>query len=219
MGVNNMPFQGVVNRSYTTSFPGSIQQGGPHRARVARILSVNDPAGVNTNRISRAFGWSADYGNIGQGSSLTVAADGFQVVLGGSRFFGILFNPKHNALSGTTPNGLTGGSLGATLDLPEGTEAEFTDMCTGLTAELYNFTTGAVTPSFGDPIAYVPNTISTGNNPLAVPYGALVSYVAGAAVPTGLIAIPNAFVVNSVAISASAVGALVSAYTIIQLTQ
>ncbi len=214
-----MPFQSIVNRAYTTGFPGNIVQGGPHRARVARILSVNDPNGVNTNRISRAFGWSSDYGNIGQGTSFTNAADGYEVVLGGTRFFGILFNPKHNALFGTVANGLNGGALAPTLDLPQGSEAEFTDMCSGLAAEIFNFTTGAVTPNFGDPIAYVPFNISGANNPLAVPQGALVSYVAGAALPTGLIAIPNAFVVTSVTMAASAVGALVSTYTTIQLTQ
>jgi hypothetical protein len=214
-----MPFQGLVNREFTTGFPGDILEGGPHRARVGRILSANDPAGVNTNRISRVFGWVSGYGSIGSGTSITNAARSYEVTLGGVNFFGVLFNPQHYALVGTVADGLEGGTLAPTLDLPQGVEAEFTDMCTALVVEIFNFTTGAVTINYDDQVAYVPNNISGANNPLGVPYGALVAFDASAALPTGLVLIPNARIVNDVALAASAVGALVSTYTAVQLTQ
>ena len=68
-------------------------------------------------------------------------------------------------------------------------------------------------------LAYVPNTITTDNNPLALLYGALVTFAAGGAPATGMIAIPNARVINTSALGASGAGALVSGYSIGQLTQ
>src|SRR6202035_2212836 len=117
-----MTFQTIVNRNYTTGFPGEIVRDGPHRGKVARIASATlgaDP-GLSTNRISRAFGYTSDIGALGT----TYAAMDAQVSVGGPLFYGILGNPKRYALQGTT----VGGSLAPSLDLPMGFEAEFYDM-------------------------------------------------------------------------------------------
>lgn len=206
-------FQQSVKRNYTTGFPGEVVRDGPLRAKPARIASATlgaDP-GASTNRVSRAFGYNTDLPL--QGS--TFAAMESSVVVGGARFFGILGHPKRYALQGTT----NGGTLAPSLDLPQYAEGEFFDMVTGMIMELFNETTGAKTTTFGDQVAYVPNTISAGNNALALPYGALISVAAGAAAPTGMQLIPNARVINTSALGASAAGALVSGYTIVQLTQ
>lgn len=204
-----MGFQSSVNRQFTAGFPGEIVRNGPTRAKPARIASVTlgvDP-GASTNRISRAFGWSADLAPVG-------AMEG-SVVVGGAAFFGILGNSKHNALQGTT----AGGSLAPSLDLPQYAEGEFFDMATGIVVELFNETTGVKTVNFGDQVAFCPNTISGANNPLALPYGALIAVPAGSAAPTGFTLIPNARIQNPVSMTASALGTLVATYTIIQLTQ
>lgn len=204
-----MGFQSTVNRQFTAGFPGQIIRNGPTRAKVARIASatVGSDAGASTNRISRAFGWSADLAPVG-------AMEG-SVVVGGAAFFGILGNPNHNALQGTT----AGGSLAPSLDLPQYAEGEFFDMATGIVVELFNDTAGSKTVNFGDQVAFCPNTISGGNNPLALPYGALIAVAAGSAAPTGFTLIPNARIQNPVTMAASGVGALVASYTTIQLTQ
>lgn len=206
-----MTFQHMVNRQYTAGFPGDIVRDGPLRLKPARINSATvgvDP-GVSTNRISRAFGYSADLPATG----ITNSAEGALVSVGGPVFFGILANPKHYSLSGNSS-----GTLAASLDLPQGTNAEFLDMGQPV-VEFFNETTGAKTINFGDQIAFVPNTITTGNNPLALPYGALIVVAAGAAAPTGMTLIPNARVTNSITLSASALGALVSGFSLGQFTQ
>lgn len=205
-------FQQSVKRAYTTGFPGEIVRDGPHRAKMARISSatLGADAGASTNRISRAFGYSGEVPNGGT----TLAMIEATVAVGGPVFFGILGNPKRYALLGTQ----AGGTLAPSLDLPQFAEGEFFDMVTGMVFELFNETTGAKTMNFGDGIAFVPSNISGANNPLALPFGALVSFT-GATPPTGMIAIPNARVINTSSLSASALGALVSGYTIGQLTQ
>jgi hypothetical protein len=206
-------FQNKVNRNYTTGFPGEFQADGPHRGRTARIVSptIGADPGVSTNRISRAFGYSGEIGPEGS----TYSNSEHLVSVGSPRFFGILGNPKRYALQGNA----NAGSLAPALDLPLGEVGEFYDMATGFIAELFNETTAAKTMSYGDGVAYVPNNISAANNPEALPYGALVSVLTGQAAPTGFVLIPNARVVNTSSLAASALGALVSSYTVIQLTQ
>src|SRR5271165_3101489 len=214
-------FQMMVNRNYTTGFPGEFYMMGPHRGKVARIESptIGTDPGFSTNRISRAFGWSGEMGALGDvaGGPMysTYAAMEEQVMVGGPTFFGILGNPKRYALYGTS----MGGPLAASMDLPMGYAGEFYDMATGFIAELFNEQTAIKTENYGDQVAYVPNNISTADNPYALPYGALISVPAGEPVPTGMILIPNAQVTNPSTLAASAAGALVSGYTIIQLTQ
>jgi hypothetical protein len=208
-----MTFQTSVQRQYTTGFPGELAKDGPTRAKQGRINSVtigNDP-GASTNRISRAFGFGADIPATGT----TKSEMGALVVVGAPVFYGILANPKHYALQGTS----SGGTLAPSLDLPIGADGEFVDMATGLISELFNETTGAKTMNFGDQVAYVMNTITALQNPLALPYGALVSVAPGFAAPAGMVLIPNARVINPGSLAASALGALVTAYTVIQLTQ
>jgi len=205
-----MSFQSTVYRQYTTGFPGEVAKDGPLRAKPARIASatIGEDPGKSTNRISRAFGWSAELDPTGN----TIAATGAEVVVGGPRFYGVLFHSKHYALYGT----VEGGPLASSMDLPQGANAEFADMVI-MHAEVFNHTTGAKSIAYGDALAYVPSSITTENNPLALPYGALISY--SGALPAGMIAIPNSRVINPVSLSASAVDALVSTYTTVQLTQ
>lgn len=206
-------FQSTVYRQYTTGFPGEIVRDGPTRGKVGRISSATtgtDP-GASTNRISRAFGYSGDMPPQGP---TTYAASEALVAVGAPVFFGVLGNPKRYALSGNTTS-----SLGPSLDLTSGSVGEFYDMATGLIVEIFNAGTAVQNVNFGDQLGYIPNTISTGNNPNALPYGALVSFAAGAAVPAGVVLIPNARVINPVTLAASAPGALVSTYTTVQLTQ
>ncbi len=208
-----MSFQQSVLRQYTTGFPGEIVRDGPQRAKPARIVSetIGTDPGASTNRISRAFGYSSEVA--AQGS--TRAAMEAQVVVGGAVFFGVLGHPKHYALNGTA----AGGSLAPSLDLPKGALGEFFDMATGLVAELFNHTGGSLNINYGDQVAFVPAGISAANNAMELPYGALIALPPGAAVPTGMVLIPNARVINPITLGASAVDALVSGYTLIQLTQ
>lgn len=205
-------FQKTVGRNYTTGFPGDIVRDGPHRAKPARLATPNlgtDP-GASTNRISRAFGFVADVPELG----ITNAADAYTVQVGGPVFFGLLGHPKHYALYGGAAGALT-----PTLDLPNGINAEFFDMVTGLVGELYNETTAAKTVHFGDQVAYVLDTITALQNPLALPYGALISVAAGAAAPAGFALIATARVMSGFTLAASAAGALISGDSILQLTQ
>lgn len=206
-----MSFQSTVNRQYTQGFPGEIIADGPLRLKPGRIDSatIGVDAGLSTNRISRAFGYSSDLPTTGS----TNSASGALVVVGGAKFYGVLAHPKHYALYGNA-----GDSLGASMDLPKGANAEFAEMAI-MVLELFNETTGSKTVNYGDGIAYVPVGISGANNTLALPLGALVSYPAGGSVPTGMVAIPNARVTNPITMTASALGALVSGYTKGQLTQ
>lgn len=204
-------FQSTVNRNYTTGFPGEFAKDGPHRLKPARIASATlgtDP-GASTNRVSRAFGFSAD----GAETGTTFGSFNEQVVVGGANFFGLLAHPKHYALSG-----VVGNTLGASFDLPQGVNAEFADMAV-LFIELFNDTTAAKAVAFGDGLAYVSSDITTAQNPLALPYGALVSVPKGGTVADGFVLIPNARIINPVSLVASAAGSLVSSYTIGQLTQ
>ena len=208
-----MSFQTTVRRQYTTGFPGEIVRDGPTRGKPARISSVSvdiDP-GLSTNRISRAFGWSADIPATGS----TVSAMESQVDVGAPNFFGILGHPKHYALTGT----VNGGPLDASIDLPQYALGEFFDMATGMVVEMFNDTDATKTVNFGDQVAYVSNAITALENPLALPYGALISVAAGDSIPAGFVGIPNARVINPESLAASALGALVSGSNIIQLTQ
>lgn len=196
--------QTTVQRAYALGFAGQIINDGPKRAKPARIVSATvgtDPA-ASTNRISRAYGYSQEVPELGNSPVVREA----EVIVGGANFFGILGHPQHYVLYGSAGN-----SLAASYDLPQGAEGEFFDMVTGMAVELFNFTTSAETANYGDQVAYVPSNITTANNPLALPYGALILVAAGQAAPTGTILIPNAKVIVPVALAASAAGALVSA--------
>jgi hypothetical protein len=205
-------FQTSVHRNYTTGFPGEIVRDGPVRAKAARIASLTtgtDP-GASTNRVSRAFGYTNEVGPEGT----TYGAQTATVSVGAVPFFGILIHPKHHVLQGTQ----AGGTLAPSLDLPQGYEGEFADMAI-IVAELFNEQSAAKTSNYGDGVAYVPAAVPPADNVLALPYGALFSVPAGSAAPTGMVLIPNARVINAESLAASAAGALISAYTIIQLAQ
>ncbi|ABL96849.1 hypothetical protein BcepF1.118 [Burkholderia phage BcepF1] len=206
-------FQQKINRSYTSGFAGEVSRDGPLRAKPARIVSETigtDPA-KSTNRISRVFGWFGEQGIQGK----TLSANCPEVIVGGAKFYGVLFHPKHYVLNGT----VAGGSLAASYDLPKGYEGEFADMAI-MHAELFNETTAAKDIGYGDALAYVSDATTAAQNPNALPLGAIVSYPAGGAVPDGLTPIPNARVINPIAaVAASAPGAVVSVVTQIQLTQ
>ncbi len=205
--------QTTVKRAYTTAFQGQITRFGPMRAKAGRILSATvgtDPA-LSTNRMSRVFGYSADESIPG---GTTLAADAPGVVLGGVDYFGILGHPERYALYGSAGN-----SLAPSIDLPQGTEGEFFDMVTGMAVEIFNPTAAAITFTYGDTVAFVPNNISGANNTYVIPFGALVYVPKGSAVPTGCIVVPgNPIIITSgVSVAASAVGAPVSAVANIQI--
>jgi hypothetical protein len=208
--MSNGQLQTIVNRAYTTGFPGQIVRVGPQRAKIARITNASvgtDPA-ASTNRMSRVFGANGDASVLGS----TLAAQADLVVLGGAAFYGILGHPERYVMYGQTGN-----SLAPSIDLPQGAEGEFFDMFTGMVCEVFNPTAAAIAQKYGDTLAYVPNNISTANNPDAIPYGGLVWVAAGGAVPTGMLAVPNAKIIVATSIAASAAGAPASALTIVQM--
>lgn len=200
-----MPFQQSVQRQYTTGFVGDIVRDGPLRARVARILSAGG------NIVGRAFGYSEDLSLLGEGPVKTIAADAPGVVVGGANFFGILFHPKHYASRGGAQ-----GPLSPTLELPVGSEGEFTYMCTGVVVELANPTQAAVSIPFDAGIAYA--VAGSADLPAGIEAGMLVAFT-GEDAPAGFQAIPNARVANPIAIGASTAEALAVGLTFIELTQ
>lgn len=204
-----MPFQTTVNRNYTTGFAGEIVREGPTRAIAARINPVSNPpvdARSYANSFSRAFGYVGEVPVTGQ----TLAALVHTVELGGEVFAGVLIHPKHHVLQGSAQ----GGTLAPVYSLPNYTEAEFASMAI-IVAEIFNPTKAALAVTPSDTLAYMSQS-TAGGDTLLIPLGGLMAF--GGAV-TGAIEIPNARVLNSVNIAASADGAPVSALTIISLTQ
>lgn len=204
-----MSLQTTVRRAYTTGFAGQLSADGPRRAKPGRIASptIGADAAKSTNRMSRAFGFLSDFPSPGAPNESTgyVAT----VTVGGNKFFGILGQPTSYALFGSA-----GDSLAPSMDLPLGAVGEFFDMATGLIVELFNETVAAKNVTFGDGLAYV-----TGVDAQGVPLGGLVSFPAAGAAPAGSVLIPNARVMSTLQIPASAVGAPVSSLVVVQLTQ
>jgi hypothetical protein len=209
--MSNGQLQTTVKRAYTTGFQGQIVRFGPMRAKMGRILSASigtDPA-ASTNRMSRVMGYSADESIPG---GTTVAADAPGIVLGGVDFFGILGHPERYVSYGQVGN-----ALAPTIDLPQGTEGECFDMVTGMAVEVFNPGSATQAVNYGDTLAYVPNNITTENNPDAIPYGGLVWVAAGGSAPTGMILVPNAKIISVGSIGASGAGAPVSSLFILQM--
>lgn len=205
-------FQKTVARQYTTGFPGDVVRDGPMRAKPARIASADQTLNV----ISRAFGYKEDLGVVGGATApyQTIAADGYIVEVGGTNFFGILGHSKHYARYGAA-----GEPLAATMTLPNGLNAEFFDMCTGLVVELFNFTASEQAVGFGFDLCYVGKDATELQNANGVPAGGIFAVAKGAAAPEGTVKIPNAMVVTTLTLDASAPDAPVSTYAIVQLTQ
>lgn len=222
-----MGFQKVVRRQFTAGFVGEIVRYGTLRAFPGRISSATVQTDGSTNRIGRVFGFVGDSGTPDDAtvnSTYTVndvaytvgrAAEVSTVEVGGTNFFGILGIPKHYALQGTNADG----ALSASYDLPIGAEGEFINMTAGMVVELINnSTTAAQTITFGDKLAYVPKGITTANNPLSLPFGAIVAYNDTDGLPTGFLQIPNAFVITSLSIPVSTADALSGSPAVVQLT-
>jgi hypothetical protein len=201
--------QQTVRRAYTGGFAGQLSADGPRRAKPGRIQSdtIGADAAKSTNRMSRAFGFLSDFPS----PTDSFAGTGYvaTVTVGGANFFGILGQPTSYALFGSAGN-----SLAPSQDLPKGAVGEFFDMATGLIVELFNETTAAKNITFGDGVAYV-----TGADAQGVPLGGLITFPAGGSAPAGSVAIPNARVMNTLSMVASAAGAPVSALAVVQLTQ
>lgn len=221
-----MTFQKVVRRQYTLGFVGEIVREGTLRAMPGRIASLTTQTDGSTNRIGRVFGWVGDTGapdDTTANSTITIngvtfpvgrAAEVATVEVGGTNFFGILGHPKHYALQGTN----TDAALNPTYDLPFGSEGEFIDMTAGMVVEILNNSlTTAQSVTFGDKLAYVPKGISGANNPNGLPLGSLVAY-RGTALPTGFLAVPNAFIKTSLSLPASAADSLSGTPVVIQMT-
>lgn len=206
-----MAFQGTVKRQYTTGWAGEIVRDGPNRTKVARISSQTLDGSGNTNRISRAFGYTADMAATGTTTSNLEITVG----VGALPFAGVLVNPKHYALQGNAYG--TNGTLAPSMDLQQYTEAEFMEMGI-IVGELFNETTATKNTAYGDGICYVTTATTGAQNLQGLPLGALVSF-SGANPPAGFTAIPGARVINTLSLSASASGNVVSGLTTIQLTQ
>ena len=199
--------QTIVRRGYTGGFAGQLVEDGPRRARPARIAG-DDP--LSPNAMSRAFGYTGEVpapGSVEAGLAYVA-----QVTVGGENFFGILGEPYSYVLNG---NAVTG-PLGASESLPDGYVGEFFDMATGLCVEIFNETNAAISNHFGDRIAYA----TVLDSAVGVPMGGLICLPPDATpAPAGYAVIPNARLVRSFDMAASAAGAPVSGLAIIQLTQ
>lgn len=208
-----MSFQKVVNRNFTTGFVGDIVRDGPLRAVTCRFAPLTggalSSARNDGNVIGRVFGFVGEVPVSGQ----TLAALVPTVALGAVPYAGVLIHSKHYALQGNSVDG----TLGASMTLPNGSEGEIADMAIPV-AQIYNHTTGALAIQAGWALGYVPNTVDVADEPLGLPFGALVAFNPVSPPPIWLEQIPGAKVKNAITLSASAVGALVAGTTIIQLT-
>ena len=112
-------FQSTVNINQAFGIIGEIYKSGTLRAQPGIIDSTGT---VNPNRIGRAF-------------TNVAGADGHMTVGGaGGVFAGILANPKVEALNGT----VAGGTLAASLDLPQYYKGEFVYATTGVVVQMEN---------------------------------------------------------------------------------
>lgn len=207
-----MSFQRTVNRNFTTGFPGEIVRDGPNRTKAVRIaaLAPSVPARYVGNLIGRVYGYVGEVPATGT----TLAALAPTVVIGGPVYAGVLIHPKHYVLQGNSVDG----TLGASLAIQSGSEGEVSDMSI-IVAEVFNPTlaSAAITPAFA--VGYIPNNVDPSVETIGLPYGAIITGANAAAI-TGIggVVINGAKVLNSINLSASAVGTAVSGYTIIQLT-
>lgn len=204
-----MSFQKVVNRNFTTGFPGEIVRDGPTRAKVVRLTAAAAVARNEGNIVGRVYGYTGEVPPTGS----TLAALVQTAAVGGAVYAGVLIHPKHYALQGT----IQGGTLAPSLALPNGAEAEVADMAI-IVAEVFNPTTDALSVNSESVLGYVTNAILDANDAIGLPFGAIVAFAPGTELPTGFAKVPG-IVSNPVGITASAAGAPVSALTIIQLTQ
>lgn len=134
-----MAFQSTVRQVQTTGIVGEIIFDGPHRARPANLNS----GGATPNTVGKAFTWDAAVDDeAGAGS------------IGAGAFAGILINPKHYALYGTT----AGGTLAPSLDLPDNSHGELLSMGT-IIVNLTIVDTGLI----GEGIFYVDATGALGS--------------------------------------------------------
>jgi hypothetical protein len=209
-----MPFQTVVNRNFTTGFPGEIVRDGPTRAKAIRISALSAALKANPrftgNLIGRVYGYTGEVPATGQ----TLAALAPTVALGGPVYAGLLIHPKHYALQGNSVDG----PLGASLAVPDGIEGEVADMVIAI-AEVFNIslTAQSITPAYV--VGYIPNNVDAAKETTGIPFGALVAAPTAAALTdAGGIVIPGAKILNTISLSASAVGAPVAGLTIVQLT-
>jgi hypothetical protein len=197
--------QTTVRRAYTGGFPGQLVEDGPRRARPARIVG-DDP--LSPNHMSRAFGWTGELpppANVAEAGVAYVA----QVTVGGENFFGILGEPQSYALYG----GL-GGTLDASLNLPDGSVGEFFEMATGIVVEIFNETNAAISNHYGDRIAYATALDSA----VGVPMGGLICLPPDASpAPAGYAIIPNAKLLRPFDMVASPPNVPVVALAVIQL--
>lgn len=206
-------FQTKVNRNFTVGFPGDIAKDGPLRAMVFRLVpqatqALIDNARNQGNVMSRAFGWVGEVNQPGSTTAMLAPT----AVVGGNPYAGILIHPKHHALYGGPD-----GALSPSNALPDGSEGELAKMAI-IVAEIFNMTTGQQVIGPLWQIGYVSNAIADADDPLGVPFGALVAFPDGAALPAGVLKIDYAQVLNPLTLAASAVGALVSGLTILSIT-
>ncbi|MCP4122229.1 MAG: hypothetical protein GY751_10790 [Bacteroidetes bacterium] len=125
-----MSFQSTVRLVQTTGIIGEIIFDGPHRARPLNLNS----GGATPNTVGKAFTFDD-----------SVDDEAGAGAIGAGAFAGILINPKHYALYGS--------SLTPSLDLPDNTNAEVLSMGT-IIVDLSAVDTGKI----GEGIYYVDAT-------------------------------------------------------------
>ena len=158
--------------------------------------------------MSRAFGWVGEVHQPGSTTAMLAPT----AVVGGNPYAGILINPKHHALQGGK-----GGTLSPINAIPDGSEGELAKMAI-IVAEIFNMTTAQQVIGPLWKIGYVSNAVLDADDPLGVPFGALVATPDGSNFPAGVLNIDYAQVLNPITLAPSAAGALVSGYTIISIT-
>jgi hypothetical protein len=154
-----MPFQSTVNINYAFGLIGQLYKDGPTRAQE---LLINSSGAVNN--VGYAFTKS---------NATNVATVGGAITNGSTVFAGILISPKSYAAVGTS----AGGTLAATLAVPDNTLGEFLTM-----GDIVVALTGAA--NIGDQVQY--NTTT----------GALSAVAPGASASGGNALVPNAVVID-----------------------
>lgn len=160
-----MTFQSTVALDQGFGVPGELYLDGPTRGQPGTI----DSAGPNT--VGFVFTKVAGVGN-----------DGHCIVGGaigeGTPFFGILANPKVYPLFGTTG----GGTLAASLNLPQYAQGEFVQETSGI---IVNLTNGG---NVGDRVDYDPTTGALYGRASGNSFHGIIAVTTGVLTVTGFVA-------------------------------
>lgn len=191
--------QNKVYRQVIQGYPGDIVLMGARNGSVDRIVVPDFTqeksifTNVNTsNRMSRVFGYYADYDEQGINDSRTLIGHSKGVVVGGARYAGVLaFSHRYLNFNMMEGDGLDAYSLQA------GEAAELFTMLSGVIIEIFNHTIKPRTIEYGDRLAYLLNTTAPAKNTLNLPYGGVIALAPSEAVPDGFALVPLGSVSNN----------------------